>query len=202
VLDHQHRYVREIGRSCREHDIAFIFELLTYPFPQGPDSLRDYVEDPAKAPQRVVDSVKAFAGSDCGVDLFKLESPIPAPALPDPAGPDAAAAQAWFDALGAACGGTPWVMLSAGASMVDFERALRFALRAGASGFLAGRAVWWEALSRFPDQVAVAAALQREAVPYLQRLAELTCRQGRAWRPAVAGAGITREGDFAGGYGR
>jgi tagatose 1,6-diphosphate aldolase len=93
-------------------------------------------------------------------------------------------------------------MLSAGASMVDFERALRYALRAGASGFLAGRAVWWEALSRFPDQVAVAAALQREAVPYLQRLAELTCRQGRAWRPAVAGAGITREGDFAGGYGR
>ncbi len=202
VLEHQHRYVREIGQQCREHDIAFIFELLTYPFPQGPDSLRDYVEDPAKAPQRVVDSVKAFAGPEYGVDLFKLESPIPAPALPDPAAADGAAAQAWFDALGAACGDTPWVMLSAGASMGDFERALRYALRAGASGFLAGRAVWWEALSRFPDEAAVAAALQREAVPYLQRLADLTRRQGRAWQPAASGPAVRQEGDFARGYGR
>lgn len=201
VLEHQHRYVREVGAACREHDVAFIFELLTYPFPQGPDSLRDYVEDPAKAPQRVVDSVKAFAGPEYGVDLFKLESPIPAPALPDPAAADGAAAQAWFDALGEACAGTPWVILSAGASMADFERALRYALRAGASGFLAGRAVWWQALSRFPDEAAVAAALQREAVPYLQQLAALTQQFGRAWRPDSAGPAVTQEGEFARGYG-
>ncbi len=201
VLEHQHRYVREVGEQCREHDIAFIFELLTYPFPQGPDSLRDYVEDPAKAPQRVVDSVKAFAGPEYGVDLFKLESPIPAPALPDPAAAEGAAAQAWFDTLGAACGDTPWVMLSAGASMADFERALGYALRAGASGFLAGRAVWWEALSRFPDEAAVAAALQREAVPYLQRLADLTRQQGRAWQSVGNGPLVSEEGAFARGYG-
>ena len=196
VLAHQHDFVRQVGQACREHDIAFVFELLTYPFPSGPDSLRDYVEDPAKAPQRVVDSVRAFAGPEYGVDVFKLESPIPAPALPDPAGPDAAAAQAWFDALGAACGGVPWVMLSAGASMQGFERALHFALRAGASGFLAGRAVWWDALQHFPDEAACAAALQRDAVPYLQRLREMTKHAGRACLPSIDFSTIAAEGDF------
>lgn len=201
VLEHQHRYVREVGRQCREEDIAFIFELLTYPFPQGPDSLRDYVEDPAKAPQRVVDSVKAFAGPEYGVDLFKLESPIPAPAVPEPAAADGAATQAWFDAMGAACAGTPWVMLSAGASMADFERVLGYALRAGASGFLAGRAVWSEAMSHFPDEAAVAAALRRDAVPYLERLAALTAREGRAWQPqfdtSSDSTSVASEGEFA-----
>lgn len=196
VLEHQHRFVRDVGRACREHDIAFIFELLTYPFPSGPDSLRDYVEDPAKPPQRVVDSVRAFAGAEYGVDIFKLESPIPASALPDPAGPDAASAQVWFDALGQACGSTPWVMLSAGANMPGFERALLFALRAGASGFLAGRAVWWDALQHFPDEAACAAALQREGVPYLQRLREMTQRVGRPWQPSFDFSASAAEGDF------
>jgi tagatose 1,6-diphosphate aldolase len=196
VLEHQHRLVREVGAACREHDIAFIFELLTYPFPSGPGSLRDYVEDPAKRPQLVVDSVRAFAAPEYGVDLFKLESPLPAPELPDPDDAQAASAQPWFDALGQACGDTPWVMLSAGASMQGFERALRFALRAGASGFLAGRAVWWDALAAFPDEVAVATALQRDAVPYLKRLHELTQRQGRPCRPTLDASGIAVEGDF------
>lgn len=197
VLEHQHRFVREVGRACREHDIAFVFELLTYPFPDGPDALRDYVEDPDKAPQRVVDSVRAFAGAEYGVDVFKLESPVPAPALPDPGGADAAAVQAQFDALGQACGGLPWVMLSAGAAMQGFERALRFALRAGASGFLAGRAVWWDALQHFPDEARVADALQSHAVPYLQRLAELTAREGRPCKPRIDHSAIQAEGQFA-----
>jgi tagatose 1,6-diphosphate aldolase len=76
-------------------------------------------------------------------------------------------------------------MLSAGASMQGFERALQFALRAGASGFLAGRAVWWDALQHFPDEAACAAALQREGVPYLQRLQALARRLGRPWRAGV-----------------
>ena len=200
VLEHQHRLVREVGAACREHDIPFIFELLTYPFTTGPGSMRDYVEDPAKQPQRVVDSVRAFAGPEYGVDIFKLESPIPAPDLPEPGSAAAAGAQAWFDQLGQACAGTPWVMLSAGASMQGFKRALSYALRAGASGFLAGRAVWWEALSHFPDEARVLNALREQGVPYLQRLSELTHQHGRAWRPVRSPLAVSAEGDFARSY--
>ena len=80
--------------------------------------------------------------------------------------------------MGAACGGVPWVMLSAGATMRNFETALTYAVRAGSSGFLAGRAVWWQALGAWPDTGLVRERLRREAVPYLDRLAELLRRSG------------------------
>jgi len=40
------------------------------------------------------------------------------------------------------------VMLSAGAAMAEFANVLRYAYRAGAHGFLAGRAIWWDKLPR------------------------------------------------------
>jgi len=44
----------------------------------------------------------------------------------------------------------PWVMLSAGAGMEPFRRICAFAFEPGASGYLAGRALWWQALAAFP----------------------------------------------------
>lgn len=64
---------------------------------------------------------------------------------------------------------TPWVILSSGVEPDLFPNAVRQAVRAGAAGFLAGRAVWSSTL-RFPDP---AAALRDLAVPRLQRLGEV-----------------------------
>jgi len=41
----------------------------------------------------------------------------------------------------------PWVILSAGVGFADFCREVEIACRAGASGFLGGRAIWQEAMS-------------------------------------------------------
>jgi len=43
-----------------------------------------------------------------------------------------------------------WVMLSAGPGMEPFRRICAFAFEPGASGYLAGRALWWQALAAFP----------------------------------------------------
>ena len=69
----------------------------------------------------------------------------------------------------------PWVVLSAGVAPEDFERAVEAACRGGASGFLAGRAIWSDAVGA-PD---VRVALRERAVPRLQRLAEIVDRYAR-----------------------
>lgn len=62
---------------------------------------------------------------------------------------------------------SPWVVLSSGVDADAFPDAVRAAVLAGASGFLAGRAVW-QACIGAPDLME---AIRSDAVPRLQRLA-------------------------------
>ncbi len=103
ILEHQHELALTIGEACRRFDIPYVFELLVYPFPGAAAHTTDYVEDTAKRADDVVASVAAFAGPEYGIDLFKLESPLPAGAVPDRAEDDGSV-QAVFDALGRAAG--------------------------------------------------------------------------------------------------
>ena len=177
VIAHQQAYVQALGEACRRYDLPFVFELLVYPFK---DAGHDYVEDATKRPEMVIESVKAFAGPEYGVDIFKLESPIPAAEVPEPGSQGSVEVQGWFDALGAAAG-RPWVMLSAGASGAAFERVLAYAFEAGASGFLAGRAIWWDAFQHYPDLDAMRSDLARDGRAYLDRLSALAARRAQPW---------------------
>jgi tagatose 1,6-diphosphate aldolase len=67
-------------------------------------------------------------------------------------------------------------MLSAGAGKEEFTRILTFAYRAGASGFLAGRAIWWDEVRAFPDIETVRVGLRAMSVPYMKKINELTDR--------------------------
>ena len=71
----------------------------------------------------------------------------------------------------------PWVVLSQGVEPDDFPAAVRAAGRAGASGFLAGRALWSDVVGR-PD---VERGLAECAVPRLERLVELVDRECTPW---------------------
>jgi tagatose 1,6-diphosphate aldolase len=89
-------------------------------------------------------------------------------------------------------------MLSAGASMADFANVLRYAYRAGAHGFLAGRAIWWDALTAFPDLDACEAALATVGVPYFEQLGALTNAHATRWVPDHRGLdAFATEGAFA-----
>jgi sulfofructosephosphate aldolase len=72
----------------------------------------------------------------------------------------------------------PWVVLSQGVAPDDFPAAVEASCRGGASGLLAGRAVWARTLGA-DDQ---AAALRESSVPTLERLASIVDAHGRPWR--------------------
>jgi tagatose 1,6-diphosphate aldolase len=166
VLDHQHALVRSVGDACRQHDIAFLVEPLVYPLGAAgsSDEADRYHEDPAKRPEMVLETLDELKKPEYGIDIFKLETPVPVDRVPDPdaAGAESRECQRWFDAIDARLD-RPWVMLSAGAAMEPFRRVLTYAFRAGASGYLAGRAIWWPAFrDRYPDMDAFRAQVRAE----------------------------------------
>lgn len=74
----------------------------------------------------------------------------------------------------------PWVVLSQGVDKDDFLDAVTAACQAGASGFLAGRALWADVVGS-PD---VAAKLREVSVPRLEKLIEAVNTHARPWQEA------------------
>lgn len=197
VREHQQAWVAEVGEECRRHDLPFVFELLVYPFAAESGHGDAYAEDGGKRAEAVIESVETFADPTFGVDLFKLESPVPAADLVEEDDSRFEDQRGWFHALDRAAG-RPWVVLSAGAEKEGFTRVLGHALAAGASGFLAGRAIWWDAVDRFPDIEAMKRWLDADALAYLRTLNDATRANARPWHshdchgpkgPSLAGAG-------------
>ena len=190
VCAHQQALVRRIGAECRAHDIVLLLELLVYPLASDAPGQLD-----AQRTQLVLDSMRDFASADYAVDIYKLEPPAMLRNVPDPDGPQAAAVQRTYDALGALTT-RPWVLLSAASGPADFQRSLTYACRAGASGYLCGRAIWQHAFEHFPDLPAMERELATTATAYVQGLNALTDRLATPWtqHPAWQG-GVVMNGD-------
>lgn len=202
-LAHQDELVTAVGAACREHDIPFVLELLVYPLTGEDASSAEYVR--AK-PQRVLASIRHYTQARFGVDMLKVEFPTdlkfvaefssgafdgrPREAVHDLA--DTRGFLAELDSVAT----VPWVMLTAGVTPREFETQLELATEAGASGFLAGRAVWLDALSAYPDLGAVEKRLRSKSLPYLNRISAVV-EAARPWTshrryqggPIVSGAG-------------
>jgi tagatose 1,6-diphosphate aldolase len=181
----QQDFTARIGEACARYDIPFVFELLVYPLPGEKNQTTQYIEMAEKKSDFVLDSVRVFADAKFGVDLFKVESPVPAREVRAPASQQV---QNVFDEMGRLCG-RPWVMLSAGAGMAEFKNILACAYKAGASGYLAGRAIWAEPFRAFPDWAAIRQGLRAQSLPYMRELNALTDETARPWfeHPAYGG---------------
>jgi len=171
----QQDYVKRIGDECAQYDIPFLLELLLYPFANEAAASRGYVEMQAKASDQVLASVEEFARPDYGVDVFKLESPVNADAIDGSAN-----VQALFDEMGRLAG-RPWVMLSAGAGKETFRDVLVHAFKAGASGFLAGRAIWQDAFTCYPDWDRIVDGLAGDGLAYLEDIAGMADASAHPW---------------------
>jgi sulfofructosephosphate aldolase len=117
--------------------------------------------------EAIVESAGELAG--VGPSLYKVEMPLHG--LGEPAELERRCRR--IDAA-VRC---PWVVVSSGVEPDDFPAAVEGACRAGASGILAGRAVWRETLPA--DDPAV--LLRTRSVPRLRQLAEIVDRHGRPW---------------------
>jgi len=190
VRAHQEAFVRACGEACRANDIVFLLEVLVYPLDdENPAAFA------ANRTNLVLDSIRPFTAPEYGVDIFKLEPPGPIHNVPDPNGPGAAALQAEYDRMATMLPGC-WVLLSAGGSAADFARSLQYAYRAGASGYLAGRAIWWDAFTRYPDLAAFEGALSGQGMAYLEEINLLTDAAGLPWMdwPALGGVALDDAG--------
>lgn len=181
VRAHQEAFVEKLGNACEKHDICFLLELLVYPLPGDKMQTTDYIEHADKRPEMVLDSLRVFTHPRFKVDLFKMESPVAAADVPDPESPQAAECQKWFDEMGKIAT-RPWVMLSAGADMETFRRILAYAFNAGASGYLAGRAIWLQASQLFPDLASMDQELKGSGIAYMKEINKLTDRLAAPWQ--------------------
>lgn len=153
--------VAAVIAACRDDGMPAVIESLVTNLP-GEPSL-----DPAQKRAVVVRSAQLLA--ELGPDLLKLEWP---------------GDEDGCDEVSEAVGTVPWTLLSAGVQFEEFILRVGAAIDAGASGFIAGRAIWSEAVSL--DWPGRQQFLATTAVDRLQALSAAIAGGGRPWRE-VAG---------------
>jgi len=148
--------VAAVVADCRQAGVPAVIETLLYPLPgEGP-------LDPARREALVLASAELLGG--LGADLLKLEYP----------GSEAGCARLPELVRG------PWALLSAGADFDTFCQWVRVACEAGgASGFIAGRSFWKEAVGMAPAERR--AFLGGEARRRLESCAALLAGRARPW---------------------
>ncbi|YCI81770.1 sulfofructosephosphate aldolase [Enterobacteriaceae bacterium] len=142
--------VRAFNQLCHAHGLLSIIEPVVRPPRRGDRFDRE---------QAIIEAAKELG--DSGADLYKVEMPL------NGKGTQQAlleASQRLNEHIN-----MPWVILSSGVDEKLFPRAVRVAMLAGASGFLAGRAVWSSVVG-LPDTELM---LRDIAAPKLQRLGEI-----------------------------
>jgi len=162
-------FVANVLRECRRYDIPLFVEPVSYSLDS---SLRKESAEFARTRPEVVRET-ALRLSKLKPDILKLEFPVDADHDHDP--------NSWqiaCEAVSAVCE-VPWVLLSAGVDFDTFEQQTKIACRAGASGFLAGRAIWKEAVTMTTQERA--RFLAETAVDRIRRLENLVCNLARPW---------------------
>jgi sulfofructosephosphate aldolase len=152
----------EFVRRCAESGLLSVLE----PVAQPAEGETDFELDTA-----IIEAAEALA--PVRPDLYKAQ--VPSRGLGD-----AAAIVATCRRLTETVRG-PWVVLSNGVAHDDFPRAVELACRGGASGTLAGRALWTPALET-DDPSAVLATTCRDR---LTLIADIVHQYARPWQKAV-----------------
>lgn len=149
----------EFIAMCRSAGLLSVLEPVAQPLPGGQDEF--------DLNAGILDAASALA--PLRPDVYKAQVP--------------SAGRGAMSELVAACQRVdavvpvPWVVLSNGVTPQDFPRAVEAACRGGASGMLAGRAVWTGVLGASDHAAAVAGAADR-----LRLLIDIVAEHGRPWR--------------------
>lgn len=152
--------VADVGRDCARHEMPLFLEPLSFD-PRSPGT-------PLPSTERrrvVIESARRLTA--LGVDVLKAEFPVAVKEVPDEA--------VWREVCEelTAASRAPWVLLSAGVSYEVFVRQAAVACEAGASGIMAGRAVWKEAVTLpRPERRQWLGRVARERMERLRALVE------------------------------
>lgn len=145
----------EVIDDCRATGVPVVIENLIYQIP-GQEL------DPQVREDAIIEAARAL--NDLDIDLLKLEYP--------------GSAQGCKRLASVLT--RPWAVLSAGVPFAEFSQAMRVAFDdGGASGFIAGRSVWREAVEL--DGAAREEFLTTVARPRLQELTAIAAQHARPW---------------------
>lgn len=170
INERKQALVRRVGEACREADVAFFLEPVTYSG-QGHDADVDAAE---RKPERVTRSIAEWTRPEYGVDVLKVEVPV------DPSWLEPAMLSSQRDRVLSAfrrateASTLPLIFLSAGVDMALFVRSLELAGEAGArfNGVLCGRATWKGGIAAYArgGESALEAWLRGDGLANIERL--------------------------------
>lgn len=148
--------ITALVEECSAEGLLLVVEILVYRLEH--ESVDDYK---ARFPELVAQAARLAVA--CGAKVLKLQYP---------GSPEACRA------VTAAAQGVPWAVLSAGVDHATFVDQVRQAVAGGASGAMAGRALWKDSLSL--DAGRRATLLTERALPRLRELTRVLAEPGSA----------------------
>ncbi|MFA5316689.1 MAG: tagatose 1,6-diphosphate aldolase [Dehalococcoidales bacterium] len=167
TANRQMELVDRLAGECREEDIPLLLEPVSYPLTgEGPE------EFARKKPELVIETARRL--TELPIDILKTEFPADIGYEKDES-----KLLGYCQELNRASR-LPWVLLSAGVSFEVFYRQAEIAFQAGASGFLAGRALWQEA-TEIKTRAGRNSFFETTASDRFKKLAELAEKLAVPW---------------------
>ncbi len=180
ITARQLQTVREVATECLKVDLPLLVETVSYPVNEKEDDPREFAKI---KPQLVIETARQL--SDIPMDVLKTEFPgdldfekDEARVLENCRRLDEATTH-------------PWVILSGGHEFKVFRREVEIACKGGASGFLAGRALWQEVVGIQSRQARID-FFDSTVVNRLAEIVKITNSLGKPWPArlrAAAGEG-------------
>ena len=161
--------IRRVAADCHQWDLPVFLEPMSYSL--DPAISKDSAEFAAERSSVVIETARRL--SRTGADVLKMEFPHDIKFKRDRG--------TWRKACAelSEASAAPWVLLSAGVDFEQFKPQAQVACESGASGFLAGRAIWKEAAAM--STVERADFLENTARDRLRQLLDIAAGSARPW---------------------
>jgi tagatose 1,6-diphosphate aldolase len=169
VASRQLKLVEKVAQECIEQDIPLLVESVAYPTAEEQTAPEIFSR---KKPELVIEAAKKLTALP--IDILKSEFPADINYEKD----DTRLA-AYCRKLSEASQ-LPWVLLSAGASFEHFWQETEIACKNGASGFMAGRALWQEA-TRISSREERGNFFSTRTLSRLKELTEISDKWATPW---------------------
>jgi len=162
-------FVKKTADDCATYDIPCIVETLVYPL-EGDEKSPVFADQKTDLVLRTAADITGL-----GIDIYKAEFPI----VP---GPDMDEDDALKQCVQlSAASKVPWVVLSAGVDFDIFTKVVEIACDGGASGFIAGRAIWKDAF-RIASAEERREYLKATGVSNLKEISETAIKSANPWQ--------------------
>ena len=161
--------VSKLADECTEEDIPLLVESVGYPTAEETNRPEEFSK---RKPDIVIEAARML--TKLPIDVLKSEFPADVSYESDEG-----KLTAYCRELSQASQ-LPWVLLSAGASFDRFRKEVEIACKNGASGFMAGRALWQEA-TRIQSRQERLTFFRNTTVSRLKELVYMADTYGTTW---------------------